>query len=55
MPLPEDPKSQDLKRAIALMEEALCILDALSMAHVAARLSGALDLALKKQPENGGG
>lgn len=52
MPLPED-ESQDLQRAIALMEEALSILDALKMAHVAVRLSGALDLALKKQAKNG--
>jgi hypothetical protein len=36
------------------MEEAISILDALKMAHVAARLSGALDLALKKHPEEKG-
>jgi hypothetical protein len=51
MPLPEDPKSQDLQGAIVLMEEALGILDALGLALVAARLAGAIDVALKAQAD----
>jgi hypothetical protein len=46
-----DSASTDLQRAIALMEEALGILDALGLALVAARLAGAVDVALKAQAD----
>jgi len=36
------------------MEECLSILDALELTHIAAKLSGALDLARKSLPDDGG-
>jgi hypothetical protein len=53
MPSPNDSRSSSLQRAIALMEEALGILDTLGLKLPAARLAGALESALKAQPETG--
>lgn len=49
----DDSDSSSLQRAIALMKEALGILDTLGLTVVAAKLAGALDLALKKQSGDG--
>lgn len=43
-----------LQQAIGLMEESLSILDALGLTHIAAKLSGALELARKNLPDDGG-
>jgi hypothetical protein len=54
MTSPADSGSPELQRAIALLEEALGILDTLGLNLAAAKLAGILDMALKEQPGNGG-
>lgn len=53
MPSPDDSDSAGLQRAVALMEEALGILDTLGLKIAAAKLAGVLEFTLKAQPHNG--
>lgn len=52
MPLTDDAQSSSLLRAIALLEEALGILDRLGLAIAAAKLDEALDSTRKAQAHN---
>lgn len=49
MPLPDNSDSSGLQRAIALIEEALGILDMLGLTLAAVKLAEARDFALKAQ------
>lgn len=53
MPLPDNSDSSGLQRAIALMEEALGILDTLGLTIAAAKLAGVLEFTLRAQSHNG--